>query len=260
MHHTDVGERTAAPGDRRPGRQGYDAGSRLGLSSPPWPRSPASCRPVFVSTRTPKNVRSPSPSPQPWPAAPSRARGNTPIVSRFCQSCQRVTGHKRALGWGTFFASVVTLGVWLLAIPFYPKRCVICGALASQQPDSEKVPPRPRSVRVTLGVLALLVVSIIFAWSRIQPPEPRSEGMTQFVQSAAGDVRTLREFEASAFAKRHRPLRTSSWPLKAGGTNTSYSYVDPDSDSSCSIEFVIKENVIQSFAVSWQRSCQAVCK
>ena len=48
-----------------------------------------------------------------------------------CESCGRATGHKRALGWGTFFAVFVTLGFWLLALPFYPKRCVVCGTQAS---------------------------------------------------------------------------------------------------------------------------------
>jgi hypothetical protein len=32
------------------------------------------------------------------------------------------------LGWGTLFAALVTGGIWLLAIPFYPKRCIICGS------------------------------------------------------------------------------------------------------------------------------------
>lgn len=96
------------------------------------------------------------------------------MFTAFCQSCQRVTGHKRALGWGTFFAVVLTFGFWLLAIPFYRKRCVICGLLASEQPASEeKVLSRPRSTRWTLVVLALLVVGIVFTWSRIPPPEPQ---------------------------------------------------------------------------------------
>jgi len=38
-----------------------------------------------------------------------------------------MTGHKRALGWGTFFGGIVTLGVSTAAIPFYPKRCIVCG-------------------------------------------------------------------------------------------------------------------------------------
>jgi hypothetical protein len=45
----------------------------------------------------------------------------------YCPNCKKMTGHKRALGWGTFFGSVVTLGTSLGAVPFYPKRCIICG-------------------------------------------------------------------------------------------------------------------------------------
>jgi hypothetical protein len=46
---------------------------------------------------------------------------------KYCANCGKETGHKRAIGWGTFFAVVLTGGLWLLAIPFYPKRCIICG-------------------------------------------------------------------------------------------------------------------------------------
>jgi hypothetical protein len=46
---------------------------------------------------------------------------------KYCSNCGKDTGHKRAIGWGTFFASKFTLGVSTLAIPFYPKRCIICG-------------------------------------------------------------------------------------------------------------------------------------
>lgn len=42
-----------------------------------------------------------------------------------------MTGHKRALGWGTFFGGIFTLGASTLAIPFYPKRCIICGMKSS---------------------------------------------------------------------------------------------------------------------------------
>jgi len=49
------------------------------------------------------------------------------MESYHCPSCGRITGHKRALGWGTFFAVVLTGGFWLLALPFYPMRCIICG-------------------------------------------------------------------------------------------------------------------------------------
>jgi hypothetical protein len=45
----------------------------------------------------------------------------------FCQNCGELTGYKRALSFGTFFAVLLTAGLWLLAIPFYPKRCITCG-------------------------------------------------------------------------------------------------------------------------------------
>lgn len=46
----------------------------------------------------------------------------------YCPICQKETGHQRKLGFGTLFAVIITIGWWLLAIPFYPKRCVVCGS------------------------------------------------------------------------------------------------------------------------------------
>jgi hypothetical protein len=77
------------------------------------------------------------------------------MISAHCASCQRVTGHKRALGWGTFFAAVLTLGVWLFAIPFYSKRCMICGTMA---PRAEK------SLKRTKGLLLILVAIVVLLW------------------------------------------------------------------------------------------------
>jgi hypothetical protein len=44
-----------------------------------------------------------------------------------CPNCGKLTGFKRALGFGTFFMVLLTCGLWLLAIPFYPARCMTCG-------------------------------------------------------------------------------------------------------------------------------------
>src|SRR5208282_3111972 len=44
-----------------------------------------------------------------------------------CPNCGRLTGFKRALGFGTFFMVILTAGLWLLVIPFYPARCINCG-------------------------------------------------------------------------------------------------------------------------------------
>ena len=52
------------------------------------------------------------------------------MKDRHCHSCARVTGFGRVWGWGTFFGIVLSGGLWLLAVPFYPKRCVVCGSSA----------------------------------------------------------------------------------------------------------------------------------
>lgn len=92
------------------------------------------------------------------------------MISTFCPSCTRVTGQKRALGWGTFFAVILTGGLWLLTIPFYSKRCMICGTLlggtplpGTPLPGMQRADPyasRARSQRVTLWVMGALVAAI----------------------------------------------------------------------------------------------------
>ncbi len=52
------------------------------------------------------------------------------MQDRRCQSCARMTGFRRVLGWGTLLGIVLTGGLWFLAVPFYPKRCVACGSSA----------------------------------------------------------------------------------------------------------------------------------
>ena len=45
----------------------------------------------------------------------------------YCPNCGKPSGFKRALGFGTLFAVLITFGVWLLIIPIYPARCINCG-------------------------------------------------------------------------------------------------------------------------------------
>lgn len=40
----------------------------------------------------------------------------------YCPNCKKETGYKRSLGFGTLFAVVLTGGLWLVAIYFYPYR------------------------------------------------------------------------------------------------------------------------------------------
>jgi len=56
----------------------------------------------------------------------------------FCPNCGKTTGHKRALGAGTIIGGFVTGGVSLLGIPFYGKRCVICGLTVEQAVNAKQ--------------------------------------------------------------------------------------------------------------------------
>jgi len=46
---------------------------------------------------------------------------------QYCFPCQRDTAHRRMYGRGTFWTMLLTGGLWLLALPFYPLRCGQCG-------------------------------------------------------------------------------------------------------------------------------------
>jgi hypothetical protein len=48
------------------------------------------------------------------------------MATRYCALCGRPVEAKRHIGLGTIALAVVTGGVWLLAVPFYQKRCSIC--------------------------------------------------------------------------------------------------------------------------------------
>lgn len=45
----------------------------------------------------------------------------------YCFNCNKATGYKRKIGIGTIFMVLITYGLWLLLIPFMPKRCICCG-------------------------------------------------------------------------------------------------------------------------------------
>ena len=62
------------------------------------------------------------------------------MIQEYCKNCGKVTGHKRVIGMGTFLGACVTLGTSLAAVPFYPKRCVVCGCKTSP-PESTYIKP-----------------------------------------------------------------------------------------------------------------------
>lgn len=85
-----------------------------------------------------------------------------------CPNCQKLAGYKRSLGFGTLFAVIFTAGLWLFAIPFYPKRCLTCGLS-----EAESVPwYRMRSTIFVLIVGAGLLVVAIVGWIQDSQQSP----------------------------------------------------------------------------------------
>lgn len=102
----------------------------------------------------------------------------------FCPNCQKLTGYKRAIGFGTFFAVVLTAGLWLLALPFYPKRCIVCGLA-----KSESV-PWYRTWRVVVFPLLLYVgIVVVVEASRDQqthrPPIVKGPAYNEIAEPGA---------------------------------------------------------------------------
>jgi hypothetical protein len=52
------------------------------------------------------------------------------MSTMFCTLCRRPVEARRYIGAGTVIIAVVSAGLSLLAIPFYKKRCAICGSTA----------------------------------------------------------------------------------------------------------------------------------
>jgi hypothetical protein len=52
------------------------------------------------------------------------------MATMYCALCRRPVEARRDIGVGTVALAVVTAGLSLLAIPFYPKRCSICKSTA----------------------------------------------------------------------------------------------------------------------------------
>lgn len=49
------------------------------------------------------------------------------MSQNFCSNCQRATRFGRRYSWGTLIMVIVTQLWWILAMPFYPRRCKVCG-------------------------------------------------------------------------------------------------------------------------------------
>jgi TonB family protein len=71
-----------------------------------------------------------------------------------CVNCARLNGFKRNFGFGTFVMVLLTAGLWILAMPLYPKRCIGCGFSADDLPSK-------RWSNSAVAVAILVVVGLI---------------------------------------------------------------------------------------------------
>jgi hypothetical protein len=67
------------------------------------------------------------------------------------------------LGFGTFFMVLITFGLWLFVIPFYPKRCAVCGCVRSATNIKEGL--AQRSPWEIIGLVAVLLVILVAVFS-----------------------------------------------------------------------------------------------
>jgi hypothetical protein len=79
-----------------------------------------------------------------------------------CPNCEKRSGFKRALGFGTFFMVLITFGLWLLVIPLYPARCINCGTSRGEA----VLASMPKWARVLTGVLLVGIVGLIVIGTR----------------------------------------------------------------------------------------------
>jgi hypothetical protein len=83
-----------------------------------------------------------------------------------CPNCQKRTGFKRAVGVGTFLMVILTCGLWLFVIPFYPARCITCGL-----PRREALPPWRQAPLIIVAGIALVSFVALVTGTKQQPPE-----------------------------------------------------------------------------------------
>lgn len=66
------------------------------------------------------------------------------MPTMYCALCNRPVEARRQVGVGTVALAIVSGGLWLLAIPFYQKRCSICKSPAiSPVGPGARVAPGP---------------------------------------------------------------------------------------------------------------------
>ncbi len=98
------------------------------------------------------------------------------MSTMYCALCRRPVDARRHIGIGTIALAVVTAGLSLLAVPFYPKRCSLCKstAVSPSPPDAAIGGPGP-------------------SLSRMEELEHRLRLVEEELEAAGGDLRRLKE-------------------------------------------------------------------
>lgn len=116
-----------------------------------------------------------------------------------CPNCGKLMGFKRSLGFGTLFAAVLTAGVWLLLIPFYPRRCINCGSSRSSLHWNLEEPGKVLALFVCVG---LIIIALGLTISRNEPLKPPIIDGPDYLASKAKQAKGTDH--ASGFANDHQ--------------------------------------------------------
>ena len=104
------------------------------------------------------------------------------MSTMYCNLCKRHVEAKRIIGIGSLILIVLTGGFWLLAIPFYSKRCAICKSDAlsdsahSTEGKSSSIPKKKGTnwIFVLGGIAVIGVIANL-----IKPKEPQTMSASQ---------------------------------------------------------------------------------
>lgn len=96
-----------------------------------------------------------------------------------CPNCGKFSGFKRALGFGTFFMVLLSCGLWLLIIPFYPARCIHCGLTRHTAVTTNfiswlrQLNTRSKAIPIGAPILFLVGVSVLNSFEKVPSAAPQ---------------------------------------------------------------------------------------
>jgi hypothetical protein len=109
----------------------------------------------------------------------------------YCPNCNKNMGFKRTFGFGTLFAVVITGGLWLLVLFFYPERCIACGF---DEGDRQEVRARNKKMfGVILGVLGLILLIGAINSAFFNAPNPHTDASAASMQPSRDAQQTKQD-------------------------------------------------------------------